>query len=61
MPERSELYQIPSWPPTKIDRAFLNPILANIDDRLLAREALEAQIAYMQACLRRSLLSFDPP
>lgn len=29
-------------------------------DQTLAREALEAQIAYMQACLRRSLLSFDP-
>lgn len=49
MPERSELYQIPSWPPTKIDRAFLNPILANIDDRLLAREALEASFEAMIA------------
>ncbi|CUW95119.1 hypothetical protein [Agrobacterium genomosp. 2] len=49
MPERSELYQIPSWPPTKIDRAFLNPILASIDDRLLAREALEASFEAMIA------------
>ncbi|MGI8396376.1 hypothetical protein ACRYWZ_08375 [Agrobacterium deltaense] len=49
MPERSELYQIPSWPPTKIDRVFLNPILANIDDRLLAREALEASFEAMIA------------
>ncbi|MGK9040776.1 hypothetical protein KXS05_10430 [Rhizobium sp. SA279] len=49
MPERSELYQIPSWPPTKIDRAFLNPILASIDDRLLAREELEASFEAMIA------------
>ncbi|MDZ3992979.1 hypothetical protein [Pseudomonas sp. Teo4] len=28
-------------------------------DQRLAREVLESQLAYMQACLRRSLLSFD--
>ena len=28
-------------------------------DQHLAREALESQLAYMQACLRRSLDSFD--
>ncbi|WP_312935726.1 hypothetical protein [Pseudomonas sp.] len=28
-------------------------------DQALARDALLAQVAYMQACLRRSLLSFD--
>jgi hypothetical protein len=28
-------------------------------DQRLAREALEGQLAYMQACLRRSLASFD--
>lgn len=28
--------------------------------RRLAREALESQLAYPQACLRRSLTSFDP-
>jgi len=28
-------------------------------DQRLAREALESQVAYMQACLRRSLASFD--
>lgn len=28
-------------------------------DQRLAREALESQMAYMQACLRRSLASFD--
>ena len=28
-------------------------------DQRLAREALESQLAYMQACLRRSLASFD--
>ncbi|MBA6144825.1 hypothetical protein EGJ22_17285 [Pseudomonas sp. p99-361] len=28
-------------------------------DQRLAREALQSQLAYMQACLRRSLESFD--
>jgi len=28
-------------------------------DQRLAREVLESQLAYMQACLRRSLASFD--
>jgi hypothetical protein len=28
-------------------------------DQRLAREALESKLAYMQACLRRSLASFD--
>ncbi|WP_409289257.1 hypothetical protein [Pseudomonas sp. KCJK8927] len=28
-------------------------------DQRLAREALESQLAYLQACLRRSLLGFD--
>ena len=28
-------------------------------DQRLAREALEGQLSYMQACLRRSLASFD--
>lgn len=28
-------------------------------DKRLAREALEAQMAYLQACLRRSIISFD--
>ncbi|MFJ4396985.1 hypothetical protein [Pseudomonas sp. NPDC089396] len=28
-------------------------------DQRLAREALESQLAYMQACLQRSLVSFD--
>lgn len=31
----------------------------DLKDQHLAREALECQLAYMQACLRRSLLSFD--
>jgi len=31
----------------------------DLQDQGLAREALESQIAYMQACLRRSLASFD--
>lgn len=29
-------------------------------DRQLAREALEWQLAYMRACLHRSMASFDP-
>ncbi len=28
-------------------------------DKAQAREALEYQLAYMQACLRRSMASFD--
>lgn len=49
MPEHSELYQIPSWPPTKIDRSFLNPILASIDDRLVTVEARAASFDALEA------------
>ncbi|POG09818.1 hypothetical protein BGP84_08765 [Pseudomonas putida] len=37
----------------------LRRLQLDVRDQRLAREALEGQIAYMQACLRRSLASFD--
>jgi hypothetical protein len=37
----------------------LRRLQLDIQDQRLAREALESQIAYMQACLRRSLESLD--
>lgn len=37
----------------------LRRLQLDLEDQSLAREALESQIAYMQACLRRSLASFD--
>lgn len=37
----------------------LRRLQLDYQDQRLAREALESQLAYMQACLRRSLASFD--
>jgi hypothetical protein len=37
----------------------LRRLQLDYQDQRLAREALESQLAYMQACLRRSLSSFD--
>ncbi|UVL77000.1 hypothetical protein LOY24_20025 [Pseudomonas putida] len=37
----------------------LRRLQLDFQDQRLAREALEIQLAYMQACLRRSLASFD--
>lgn len=37
----------------------LRRLQLDYQDQRLAREALESQVAYMQACLRRSLSSFD--
>ncbi|QHG66104.1 hypothetical protein C2H86_17605 [Pseudomonas putida] len=37
----------------------LRRLQLDLQEQSLAREALESQIAYMQACLRRSLASFD--
>lgn len=37
----------------------LRRLQLDLKDQRLAREALESQITYMQACLRRSLASFD--
>ncbi|TRL35491.1 hypothetical protein [Rhizobium straminoryzae] len=42
MPDRSDDYQLPSWPPTPINRALWNGALGDIGARLRAREALEA-------------------
>ena len=37
----------------------LRRLQLDFQEQRLAREALESQLAYMQACLRRSLASFD--
>jgi len=37
----------------------LRRLQLDFQDQRLAREALESQLAYMQACLRRSLASFE--
>ncbi|MGJ7548384.1 hypothetical protein [Pseudomonas alloputida] len=37
----------------------LRRLQLDLHEQSVAREALESQIAYMQACLRRSLASFD--
>ena len=42
MPERSDAYQLPSWPKTLIDRPLWNATMADIHVRLTAREQLEA-------------------
>ncbi len=42
MPERSDGYQLPSWPKTLIDRLLWNTTMADIHARLVAREELEA-------------------
>ncbi len=42
MPERSDAYQLPSWPKTLIDRLLWNSTMADIHARLEAREQLEA-------------------
>lgn len=48
MPDRSDDYQIPSWPPTRLDREFLNPIFKDLAVRLKAREDLEASFEALQ-------------
>ncbi len=42
MPDRSDNYQLLSWPKTKIDREIWNSVLGDIAARLTAREDLEA-------------------
>ena len=42
MPDRSDRYQLPSWPPTNFDRDLWNGVFGDIADRLAAREELEA-------------------
>ncbi len=49
MPERSNGYQLPSWPMTLIDRLLWNSTMADLDERLKAREALEASFESLQA------------
>lgn len=48
MPDRSNDYQLPSWPPTKIDRSLWNAVMADLAARLTAREALEATFEVLQ-------------
>ena len=49
MPERSNGYQLPSWPKTPIDRPLWNETMGDIDARLRAREALEATFETLMA------------
>jgi len=42
MPDSSDNYQLPSWPPTPINRELWNAVLGSIGERLTAREDLEA-------------------
>ncbi len=49
MPERSNGYQLPSWPMTLIDRLLWNSTMADLDERLKAREALEASFESLEA------------
>ena len=42
MPDSSDNYQLPSWPPTPINRDLWNAVMGSIGERLLAREELEA-------------------
>ncbi|MEH6691283.1 MAG: phage tail protein [Pseudorhizobium pelagicum] len=42
MPDRSDRYQLPSWPPTDFNRDLWNGVFGDIADRLTAREELEA-------------------
>ena len=49
MPERSDGYQLPSWPKTLIDRLLWNTTMADIHARLEAREELEASFESLKA------------
>jgi hypothetical protein len=42
MSDSSDDYQLPSWPPTPINRNLWNAVMGSIGSRLRAREALEA-------------------
>lgn len=42
MPDSSDNYQLPSWPPTAINRDLWNAVMGSIAARLTAREELEA-------------------
>lgn len=49
MPDRSDRYQLPSWPATSITRDLWNSVLGDIADRITAREDLEATFEALQA------------
>lgn len=49
MPDRSDGYQLPSWPKTLIDRPLWNSTMADIHTRLVDREELEASFESLKA------------
>lgn len=49
MPDSSDNYQLPSWPPTPINRDLWNAVMASIGERITAREELEATFEALQA------------
>lgn len=49
MPERSDGYQLPSYPKTLIDRLLWNSTMADLHARLTAREELEASFESLMA------------
>lgn len=49
MPERSDGYQLPSWPKTPIDRKLWNSTMSDIHARLSDREELEASFESLKA------------
>lgn len=49
MPERSDGYQLPSYPKTLIDRPLWNSTMADLHSRLLSREQLEASFETLMA------------
>lgn len=49
MPERSDGYQLPSWPKSLIDRLLWNTTMADIHARLTTREELEASFESLMA------------
>lgn len=49
MPDSSDNYQLPSWPPTPINRDLWNAVMGSIAARLTAREDLEATFESLQA------------
>jgi hypothetical protein len=48
MPDSSDDYQLPSWPPTPINRDLWNAVMGSIAARLTAREDLEATFEALQ-------------
>ena len=48
MPDSSDDYQLPSWPPTPINRDLWNAVMGSIAERLTAREGLEATFEALQ-------------